>query len=953
MSKRKSVNVDPYAHREAEKYENPVPSREFIIETLERAARPVGHPELCQMLGIDDEERVEAVRRRLIAMARDGQLISNRRDAFIPINKVDLIRGRVQGHRDGYGFVIRAEGGEDIWLHGRQMRKVFDGDEVLVRLSGENYRGKEEGAIVEILSRNTRQLAGRFYNEDGVLFVRPENAKVTQDIMLAYDDAGGAVPGQIVVVEITRQPDKNRPPMGRIIQVLGDHMAPGMEIELAIQSHSIPNVWPDAVLTEAAAIPVEVQEADKLNRVDLRDLPFVTIDGEDARDFDDAVLCERRRGGWRLFVAIADVSHYVAVNSELDREARLRGNSVYFPDFVVPMLPEALSNGLCSLNPAVDRLCLVCEMTISDAGRITGYQFYEAVMHSHARLTYTKVAAMLDADAPDAELRETYAHVLPQVELLHRLYGCLRAARDERGAIDFDTVETRILFNEDRKIERIVPVKRNDAHKLIEECMLCANVSAARFLEKHGIPSLYRVHEGPTEQKLTNLREFLGELGLGLSGGATPDSGDYQQLMQAIQGRADANMIQTVMLRSLRQAMYQPDNQGHFGLGYDAYTHFTSPIRRYPDLLVHRAIRSVIRSNVTSSHVRRVEGAKALPTRQIYPYSVNDILVLGEQCSLTERRADEATRDVVSWLKCEYLRDQVGEIFEGVISAVTGFGLFVELKDLYVDGLVHISALPHDYYRFEPAQHRLVGERTRKVFGLGDELVVKVVRVDLENRKIDFELESVLGNRRSKGAAKSDKSATKAAGKSASVKPSAKAKAANRNASTAAERTARKVALKRIALEQIRESGKPVAPASKSEKTASSKKAAPASGGKGVAAAKKPAAKKSVSKKSNADKPVIAAKKATKKPAVAKASVKKAPVSKAVSPVAAKKKVVKKAVNNPVVGGKSEQPAKALRKPKAAAVQPSEAGATTKAQSRRTSPAAPRAKALDKPAPKK
>jgi ribonuclease R len=950
LSKRKSVNVDPYAHREAEKYENPVPSREFIIETLERAARPVGHPELCEILRIDDEERVEAVRRRLIAMARDGQLISNRRDAFIPINKVDLIRGRVQGHRDGYGFVIRAEGGgDDIWLHGRQMRKVFDGDEVLVRLSGESYRGKDEGAIVEILARNTRQLAGRFYNEDGVLFVRPENAKVTQDIMLAYDDAGGAVPGQIVVVEITRQPDKNRPPMGRIIQVLGDHMAPGMEIELAIQSHSIPNVWPEAVLTEAAAIPVEVQESDKRNRVDLRDLPFVTIDGEDARDFDDAVLCERRRGGWRLFVAIADVSHYVAVNSELDREARLRGNSVYFPDFVVPMLPEALSNGLCSLNPDVDRLCLVCEMTISDAGRITGYQFYEAVMHSHARLTYTKVAAMLDADAPDAELRETYAHVLPQVELLHRLYGCLRAARDERGAIDFDTVETRILFNEDRKIERIVPVKRNDAHKLIEECMLCANVSAARFLEKHGIPSLYRVHEGPTEQKLTNLREFLGELGLGLSGGATPDSGDYQQLMQAIQGRADANMIQTVMLRSLRQAMYQPDNQGHFGLGYDAYTHFTSPIRRYPDLLVHRAIRSVIRSNLTSSHVRRVEGAKALPTRQIYPYSVNDILVLGEQCSLTERRADEATRDVVSWLKCEYLRDQVGEVFEGVISAVTGFGLFVELKDLYVDGLVHISALPHDYYRFEPAQHRLVGERTRKVFGLGDELVVKVVRVDLENRKIDFELESVLGNRRNKGAAKSDKSAAKAA----SAKPSTKAKAANRNASSAAERTARKVALKRVALEQIREAGKPVAPALKADKPAPSKTAAPASGGKGLAATKKPASKKAAPKKSNADKPVAVAKKAAKKSVAVKAAVKKAPQGKAAAPVAAKKKVVKKAVNNPVVGGKSEQPAKALRKPKAAAVQPSEAGAATKAQSRRASPAASRAKTLDKPAPKK
>lgn len=751
MTKRKTPHQDAFAAREAEKYENPIPSREFILDLLDSAAEPITHPQMCEILNLVDEDQVEALRRRLIAMARDGQLISNRKDAYLRLDKIDVIRGRVQGHKDGYGFVIPANGGEDIYLHNRQMRRVFDGDEVLVRMSGEQYRGKEEGAIVEVLSRNTTQLAGRFFNEDGVQFVRPENARITQDIMIPFGAYGGAAHGQIVVAEITQQPDKNRLPMGRVIQVLGDHMAPGMEIELAIQAHGIPSVWPQDVIAEAAILPSEVAEADKLNRIDVRKLPFVTIDGEDARDFDDAVLCERRRGGWRLYVAIADVSHYVKVNNALDMEARSRGNSVYFPDYVVPMLPEALSNGLCSLNPHVDRLCMVCEMTITDAGKITGYEFYEGVMHSHARLTYTKVGKILtESDDESKALRDEYKHVIPQLELLHDLYKCLRIARDQRGAIDFETVETRIQFNEERKIERIVPIKRNDAHKLIEECMLCANVCSAKFLEKHNLVGLYRVHEGPTETKLTNLREFLSELGLGLAGGAEPTSGDYQQLMQQIQGRSDSNMIQTVMLRSLRQAMYQVENRGHFGLGYEAYTHFTSPIRRYPDLLVHRAIRSVVRSEAVTTHVRRAEGATPIPTREIYPYNANDMVVFGEQCSLTERRADEATRDVVSWLKCEYLRDQVGAVFAGHVSAVTGFGLFVELKDLYVDGLVHITALPHDYYRFDAAQHRLVGERTRKVFGLGDELVVRVVRVDLENRKIDFELESDTAVRRPK-----------------------------------------------------------------------------------------------------------------------------------------------------------------------------------------------------------
>jgi len=754
LTEQKLPNNDPHAEREAQKYDNPVASREYLLELLGKAPGPMTHPEVCQELGETDEDRVEAVRRRLIAMARDGQLVSNRRGAFARVDQIDVIRGRVQGHKDGYGFVIPAKGGNDIYLHNRQMRRVFDGDEVLVRLTG-SYRGKDEGAIVEVLARNTRQLAGRFVREDGVQFVTPENARVTQDIMIPPGNEGAAQSGQIVVVEITQQPDKKRLPTGRVMQVLGDHMAPGMEIEPAIQSHAIPNTWPEGALAEAEALSDSVREEDKEHRVDLRHLPFVTIDGADARDFDDAVLCEKRSGGgWRLSVAIADVSHYVPCESHLDNEAVKRGNSVYFPDYVVPMLPEAISNGLCSLNPKVDRLCMVCEMTLSPEGKITSYKFYEGVMHSQARLTYNQVWEILQAEGDDQHpLRREFSHVLPQLHRLHKLYKVLRTARDERGAIDFETTETQIVFNEDRKIERIVPVQRNDAHKIIEECMLCANVCTARFLEKHKIPCLYRVHQGPTEEKLANLREFLAELGLGLGGGSEPSSADFQALMQTVQDRPDSHLIQMVMLRTLRQAVYQVDNEGHFGLGFDAYTHFTSPIRRYPDLLVHRALRSVIRSERPSNQVARVEGARPLSQKEIYPYETNDIVALGEHASMTERRADEATRDVESWLKCEYLQDQVGEVFDGVVASVTGFGLFVELKDLYVEGLVHITALPQDYYRFEPAQHRLVGDRTRKVFGLGDELRVRVVRVDLDSRKIDFEMEEVTATRRGKGKA--------------------------------------------------------------------------------------------------------------------------------------------------------------------------------------------------------
>lgn len=740
--------ADPFAKREADKYDNPVASRELILETLEKHPLPLTHMELVEHLHVEGEDQIEAMRRRLIAMCRDGQLVEDRRRAYIPMSQVPLIQGRVQGHKDGYGFLIKDEGGDDLHLSAKQMRKVFDGDRVTVRLAGADNRGKQEAIIVDVIQRNTHQLVGRFYTQGDSAYVVPDSRRVTQEIMIPGTDMNGAKNGQFVVVEITHQPDTRQLAVGKITDVLGDHLAPGMEIDIALRSHEIPFVFPEAVEQQVAQIKDEVEEADKLHRMDLRQLPFVTIDGEDARDFDDAVLAEYNSStkGWRLFVAIADVSHYVPVNSPLDTEAQNRGNSVYFPEHVVPMLPEKLSNGLCSLNPHVDRLCMVCEMDISSAGEITHYKFYEGVMHSHARLTYKLVGKILeDKDGDEGQiLREQYANIVPQLDTLYDLYKTLKASRGERGAIEFETVETRIIFNADRKIEDIVPVQRNDAHKLIEECMLCANVATAQFLQKHNQPSLYRVHQGPSEQKLETLKQYLNESGITLSGGLKPSPKDFLQVMRQIEGRPDAHLIQSMLLRSMSQAVYQPDNEGHFGLAYSAYTHFTSPIRRYPDLMVHRAIRQLIRSESQDesllNDIRRAEGASVIKKKDIYPYDMAALLQLGEQCSLTERRADDATRDVMDFLKCEYMRGHVGETFEGVISTVTNFGIFVQLNDLYIEGLVHVTNLTSDFYQFDPVRMLLRGERSGRVFRMGDTVEVIVSRVDLDDRKIDFEM---------------------------------------------------------------------------------------------------------------------------------------------------------------------------------------------------------------------
>ena len=741
-------SLDPEAAREAQKYENPIPSRELILQHLDERGSPASREQLVDEFGLASEDDIEALRRRLRAMERDGQLIYTRRGTYAPVDKLDLVCGRISGHRDGFGFLIPDDKSDDLFLSPAQMRLVFDGDRCLARVSGLDRRGRREGAIVEVISRAHESIVGRYQEESGIGFVMADNPKIQQEVLVTPGRSMNAKPGQFVEVKITHWPTQRFQPQGDIVEVIGNYMAPGMEIDVALRSFDIPHVWPEAVVREAAKLKPEVDEKDKQKRVDLRHLPFVTIDGEDARDFDDAVYCEkpsgwkRFAGGFRLYVAIADVSHYVKVGSALDQEAELRGNSVYFPERVVPMLPEELSNGLCSLNPHVDRLALVCEITLNKSGKMTDYQFYEAVIHSHARLTYNKVNSMLTEpkSAQGKRLIDEYAEVLPHLKQLHALYSLLIKARHTRGAIDFETQETRIVFGAGRKIAEIKPTERNDAHKLIEECMLCANVATATFLEKHELPALYRVHDGPPLERQEKLRAFLGELGLTLHKGKEgPTPKDYQALLERIQGRPDFNVIQTVMLRSLSQAVYSIDNHGHFGLNYEAYAHFTSPIRRYPDLLVHRAIRSVIRSRRDTPHVRR-EGATSMPKARIYPYDEAALEQLGEQCSMTERRADEATRDVVNWLKCEFMKDRVGETFPGVITAVTGFGLFVELTDIYVEGLVHVTAMPGDYYHFDPLHHRLSGECSGRSFRLGDSVEVRVMRVDLDERKIDFEL---------------------------------------------------------------------------------------------------------------------------------------------------------------------------------------------------------------------
>ncbi len=744
-TKRKRAR-DPHAAREAEKYAKPVPSREYILAHLHSTNKPSSLSQICTDFELSTEEDIEAIRRRLKAMLRDGQLEQLSRRRYWPVGRHVLVRGVVTLDRKNIMWVVPDDRSARIVLPHFTDKNVMSGNKVIVSVPDvADDNQPREGKVVEVLEQPDVITTGRYVVEGGASFVVPFSKEFMNDIVVPVDKNMHAQNGQIVVVEISAQHSNRADPVGRIVEILGDERNKEVEIESAIRKYRLPNSWSAELLVEIKNLTETVPQDAHANRVDLRELPLVTIDGEDARDFDDAVFCLPTSGGWRLYVAIADVSHYVKPGTALDHEAYNRGNSVYFPTRVLPMLPEILSNGLCSLKPDEDRLCMVCEMNISKSGKISQYRFYPAVMRSKARLTYNKVASILQGDTM---LRTQYAALVPDLEHLHDLYNVLREERSKRGAIDFETVETKILFGKNGTISTIEPVERNVAHKIIEECMLCANVSTAKFLDKYKIPSLYRNHQGPLEEKLADLKVFLREIGLSLGTGKKkqPEPFDYGQLLEQIKDRPDYKMIQTVLLRSLCQAVYAPDNIGHFGLAYDAYTHFTSPIRRYPDLIVHRQIKTVLSGKWNEKVCTTTAGNKSVEKLD------EQLEEVAQHCSVTERRADDATRDVIMSLKCQYIKQHVGEVFAGVISGVTHFGLFVELTDYYVDGLVHIANIDQDYYVYDAIHHRLVGERSGAVYSLGMPVKVRVDKVNTDELKIDFTL--VLGARAQKKAHK-------------------------------------------------------------------------------------------------------------------------------------------------------------------------------------------------------
>ena len=719
---------DPNHHREAQRYAEPIASRDFILQVLAEADGPMAADTLAQKLGLTAPDRREALDRRLGAMVRDGQLLQNRRGAFAPAAQLDLMPGTVIANPEGFGFLRPdAGGGEDLFLPPAEMRKVMHGDRVLASVTGMDRRGRREGAIVEVLERRVTRLVGRYDEEAGVGFVVPDDARIQRNVMIPEAERNNAKRGQLVVAEITQAQDARRPPIGRIVAVLGDKLTPSLVVEAAIHGHDIPHEFPQEVLEEAAAVPLEVPAAVAATRVDLRAMPLVTIDGEDAKDFDDAVYCERTRGGWRLVVAIADVSHYVRPGTPLDDEAQKRATSVYFPGFVVPMLPETLSNGICSLNPKVDRLCFVCDMQLDNHGVTLSAEFYEAVMNSHARLTYTEVWNVVGEGIPDEDREAAEAKIGPllgHVRHLHQLYRQMAKAREARGAIEFESGEVRFVLDNRGEVTQAGMLQRNDAHKLIEECMIAANVQAAEFLLARGIPAPFRIHERPPEQKYADLQEFLKEFKLSMPPWNKVHPRDFTALIHKVRERADAALIESVLLRSQSLAVYSPSNVGHFGLALESYAHFTSPIRRYPDLLVHRAIKHAI------------SGGRADDFR----YSARDMDQLSLQSSERGRRADEAEREVDERYRAAWMEKHVGGEFDGVISGVTSFGLFVELDDSKVNGLVHVTQLPHDFYHFDAIRKTLTGERRGRQFRLGDRVRIVVLKASLEERKIDFRL---------------------------------------------------------------------------------------------------------------------------------------------------------------------------------------------------------------------
>jgi ribonuclease R len=697
-------------------YEHQIPGRQAIMDALDEAPAPLALDALGERFDIRGQKHVRALENRLKAMVRDGQLHRNRAGQFGLTQALELVTGRVQAHRDGYGFLIRDDGGEDIYVSGREMRPLFDGDRIAVRVVPGRREGVQ-GRVVEVLARAKTEIIGQFRRERGIGYVL-EHGDARTELLIGRGDTGRAKPGDIVRAEIVEYPSERGHAIGRVVEIVGGGDEPGIATEIAILAHGIPNEWPEAALHQLAEIPDHVPGSAKTDRVDLRDLPLVTIDGADAKDFDDAVWCERRGEGWRLIVAIADVSHYVAPDSAIDREARIRGTSVYFPDRVVPMLPEKLSNGLCSLNPEVDRLCFACEMSVSRSGRVTKSHFFEAVMRSAARLTYPDAMAVLDGNRKQKDAARLRQILTP----LHEVYLAFAGARSKRGAIDFDLTESVIELDESGAVESIRPLERLMSHRLIEECMIAANVEAAKRLQKVRLPSLYRVHDGPNPEKIDELALLLGGYGFKLPPLGKIEPAHFSRILGQVAGRPEAELIETMLLRSMRKALYQPKNTGHFGLALGAYAHFTSPIRRYPDLLVHRALKFAVRHKSPKG----------------FTYSMDEMVHLGERCSIAERRADEAVWDVEEQLKVAYMEQHVGDEFDVIVASVAAFGLFVRIPELHVDGLVHVSALPPDYYHRDPSGTRLSGERGKREYRLLDRMRVRLQSVNLDQRKIDF-----------------------------------------------------------------------------------------------------------------------------------------------------------------------------------------------------------------------
>ena len=719
--------ADPHAHREAQRYEKPIASREMILQVLAAQDGPMDDQALAQKLELTEPDRFEALQKRLGAMLRAGQLLQNRRGGYVPAAQAELIAGSVIANPDGFGFLRPEKGGDDLFLPPYEMRKVSHGDRVLVSLTGMDRRGRGEATIVEVLERRLTRLLGRYTEELGIAYVVPDDKRIQRNVMVPQDARNDARAGQLVVVEITTPQDAHRPPIGRVLAVLGDKLTASQAVEAAIHGHDIPHEFPPEVLAQATAVPLEVQYDETASRVDLRRVPLVTIDGEDAKDFDDAVWCEPNADGFRLIVAIADVSHYVRPGTPLDDEAQLRATSVYFPGFVVPMLPETLSNGICSLNPAVDRLCFCCDMQVGRDGIVTSSRFYEAVMHSHARLTYTDVWNAVGEGIPEDDHDAALAKIgplLPQVQRLHQLYKVLDRARAKRGAIEFESSEVRFVLDAKGVVTQAGMLQRNDAHKLIEECMIAANVQAALYLMQARVPAPYRDHDRPPESKYADLEEFLKEFQLRVPPWAKVRPKDLRALLEKIRERPDAALLESVILRSQSLAVYAPDNIGHFGLALEAYAHFTSPIRRYPDLLVHRAIKHAL--------------AGGRP--EAYEYSPHEMASLSLQCSERSRRADEAQREVDERYRAAWMESHVGKEFDGTISGVTSFGLFVELDDSKVNGLVHVTQLPRDFYHFDAVRKTLTGERRGREFRLGDRVRIVVLKASVEERKIDFRL---------------------------------------------------------------------------------------------------------------------------------------------------------------------------------------------------------------------